>query len=184
MTDVWIDEVKEVTLKELSKILIDYNSSVSLEFIRIPDQIFDQVKIIRLYQETIQNKKDTIRLHKKVCCTVNCKINVNGYYSADRNDPTSAYLSDAKTFLYMLRLLKPDCYLRFEIWQSNDCTMYKEKGINQETLISKIMSKDSVEKFSITDNQIHDKKYEGIPHMFRYNKPAVQQCKQSEVIIA
>ena len=62
--------------------------------------------------------------------------------------------------------------------------MYKEKGIAQETLISKIMSKESVEKFSITDNQIHDMKYEGIPHMFRYNKPVVQQKEQSAIIEA
>ena len=81
MTDVWIDEIKEVTLKELTKIVIDYDSSVSLEFIRIPDQLFDQVKIVRLYKERVHTKNDEINLHKKVSTIVNCKINVNGYYS-------------------------------------------------------------------------------------------------------
>lgn len=183
MTDVWIDEVKEVTLKELTKILIDYDSSVNLDFIRVPDQLFDQVMITRLYKEKVQSKKDTITLHKKVSCIVNCKINVNGYYSGN-GSPSSAYLSDAKTFLYMLRLLKPDCYLRFEMWLKNSCGLFEEKGIIQETLITSIISKDHIEKFSLNSSQIHDIKYEGIPHLFRYNKPICQVKPQSAVIEA
>ena len=70
----------------------------------------------------------------------------------------------------MLRLLKPDCYLKFEIWPENNCSMFEEKGIYQETLIVSVISKNHIEKFQIKINELHSSQYHGIPHMYRYEK--------------
>ena len=180
MTDVWLDEVKEVPLKELTKIVINYNSYVNLEFTHVQDQVYDQVKIIRCYEEKVRTKEDTITLHKKVSSVVNCKVHVNGYYQG-LEKPSNAWISDPKSLLYMLRLFKEDDHLKFDIWQNNDCTMFKEKGINQETLIVSLNSKSNIEKFSIHINEIHDQKYSEFPHMFRYEKTVVRtNCTAKE----
>jgi len=163
MKDVWIDEVQEVTLKELTKIMVDYNNYVSFDFKNNKTELFDSVTITRSYQETVQNKKETLTLHKKVSCVLPCKISNHG-----KNKPSGAFISDSKSFLYMLRLLKPDCYLRFDLWPENNCEMYEKKGIDQETIIVSIMNKDHIEKFQIKINEIHSTQYRGIPHMFRY----------------
>jgi hypothetical protein len=170
MTDVWIDEVQEVPFKELTKIMVDYNNYVSLEFKNDNSNLFDRVIITRSYQETIQNKKETLTIHKKVSCILNCKISNHG-----KNKPASAYISDAKSFLYMLRLLKQECYLRFDLWPENNCSMFEEKGIDQETMIISIRDKNHNEKFQIKINEIHSTQYRGIPHLFRYTSPITEK---------
>ena len=177
MTSVWIDEPKEVELKELLKPVIDYHSSVYLEFHKT-DEIMDKVKIVRSYETEIKNKGQEITLHQKMSVVIPCK-----FTSYTKEKPTSAWLSDAKTFLYMLRIIKPGQYLKMDFWPSNDCDMFREKGLQQETILFSIIDqKKQIEVFSYTFHQIHDVKYTGISHVFRYcqNKPLSQVVQTEE----
>ena len=169
---VYTDEIKEVSLKELLKPVIDYNSYVSLEFYPT-NQTNDQVRITRSFKTRIERKDENIDIHEKVSTVIPCRISYPSWN--DGKKPTGAWLSsDAKTFLYMLRTLKDSQYVKFDIWPSNGCDMFKEKGIVQETIIISIHeSKKGKEIFSCSIDQIHDTKYEGIDHMYRYkpNQP-------------
>ena len=162
MPSVWIDEAKEVQLKELLKPVVDYHSSVFLEFFSTPDR-FDRVAITRNYETMVQDGNEEITIHKKMVTVIPCR-----FTSYTNEKPTSAWLNDAKTFLYALRMLRPGQYLKMDFWPSNDCEMFKKKGIAQETIIFSILSeKDNHEIFSFKYNQVHGTEYSG-PFMFRY----------------
>ena len=167
MKDVWIDETKETSLKELVKPEISYNDSVSVDIQYSYDR-FDLVRITRIYTERVTTKTDSFTVHKRMAVILKAEVNVHNGLN-QRQKPTNIWISDAKSFLYMLRTVKDNQHLNLSLWLSNDCDMYKEKGIGQETVIMSVHNEKHKEIFAITINQIFDKiKFGDLEHMFRY----------------